>query len=335
LINSTNETEGFAIKSGTSMSTPHVAAAIAILNQFLHLTGQNPQSPLQHEITLNSTGKRVEDWKNGNNFTLIDVYSAVISLDSDVPVVGLISPANDSSLTLGNYTFACNVSDLALANVTFYMWNATGDVYNTSIGSAAGASYMYRSNVSDIGLGNYSWSCKAVDENGNEGFGLNYTFKIANMSMILDNPFADMKTNANKTYTCNVTSDNSLSNITFYLWNSTSGLVWNETVSVLGTINSSVFGYNFTAVGNYSWNCFSSNSLGYVVSYSSNYSILYDLTSPNISLVSPVNGSFLNKGIFNVTLTEEGYCAYSVGDANVSMTASGLYFTNINATIIY
>ena len=57
-----------------------------------------------------------------------------------------------------------------------------------------------------------------------------------------------------QTFSCSVNSTQTLSNITFYIWNST-GLQNSTTNSSGGTSNSSAYTYNLTTEGNYTWNC--------------------------------------------------------------------------------
>jgi len=80
-------------------------------------------------------------------------------------------------------------------------------------------------------------------------------------------------------------TDYSLKNITFYLWNSTE-LVYNETKNISGTLNTTGFNYTFAYESNYLWNCLSWNNNSNS-SLAENYSITYDITKPNVSLVEP------------------------------------------------
>lgn len=77
-ITSTKNGGGLEIKSGTSMATPHVAGAMAILHQQALLAGYN-RTPAQIEQALENTGKRINDSQSNLSYSRIDVYAAVDS----------------------------------------------------------------------------------------------------------------------------------------------------------------------------------------------------------------------------------------------------------------
>jgi hypothetical protein len=143
-----------------------------------------------------------------------------------------------------------------------------------------------------------------------------------------------LNTRINLTAQCNYSSTSGLENITFNVWNSSS-LEYTSNTTVSGLTNSSNFVYNFTREGNYLWGCSIVNSLG-LIKLSSNYSVNYDLTSPSLTIVSPINMSYYNSGRFNVSLNENGSCFYSLnlGIVNNSMSsANNQVFSSINSSI--
>jgi len=329
IINSTWYTGGYHETGGTSMATPHVAGAIAIINQYLVLTGRT-KTPSEIEQVLYDTGKQIYDSGTGLNFSRIDVYSAIISLDEDAPSVSLVSPANNS-LFNSSRTFTCNATDLSLRNVTFYLWNSTS-LYNQTSSDVSGATNTFSINISNMTLGSYNWNCEYYDEAGNSAFAAsNYTLPPFLVS--LNNPINNNHTNINETFfNCSFASNEyySLSNSTFYLWNSTSGLVYNETKNIAGASNESVFNYTFTSEQEYNWNCLGviNDSNSYFAS--SNYSITYDITLPNMTIDNPATSLSSGSVSLGVTLGEQGVCEYSfdAGVTNTSMASSdNLSFT--------
>ena len=287
-INSTWLNGMYVIESGTSMATPHVSGAIAVINQFLRLTNQT-KTPRQIEITLNSTGKIINA-PNGLNFSRINLYNATISLDIQQPNISLILPSANLTTLNTSLTFRCNASDLALKNITFYLWNSSG-VYNQTSASANSASHNFEINISNFSEEDYKWNCLYTDENNNRAFAsANYTFSILSIHVSLISPANYLATKQNQTYTCNASSNRGLSNASLLIWNS-SNLVYNASQNISGTFNQTSFSYNLTQDGNYSWNCLFTNNASSQKSASSNYSIFFDVSNPNVTLAYPPNNS--------------------------------------------
>jgi subtilisin family serine protease len=318
----------YVVASGTSMATPHVAGAIAILNQYLNLTSRT-KTPSEIEDILSLNGKNITDSQNiSQNFSRINIYDAIISLDEDAPSVSLVSPAN-GSLFVSNQNFTCNATDLSLKNVTFYLWNSTG-VYNQTSSSVSGGLGVFQVNLTNISLGTYIWNCEYYDESSNRAFAINNT--IIPLLVTLNSPVNNNSTNINETnFNCSFASSESytLKNSTFYLWNSTGNLIYNETKNISGISNKSIFNYNFTIEQEYRWNCLgtiNSSDSGFA---SSNFSITYDVTKPIITINSPATSLTSTSVTLNVTLNEQGSCSYSHNSgANTSMSSSNnLTFT--------
>jgi subtilisin family serine protease len=138
-INSTKNSGGYVLDSGTSMATPHVAGAFAIMNQYLKLTGQT-KTPQQIESIFNSTGKQITDTNYSNlTYSRIDVYAAITSII--IPVMNVTSPINNTwyngakfNVTL-NEAGACwfsfnNQSNVTMTNassISFYYTNTSVD----------------------------------------------------------------------------------------------------------------------------------------------------------------------------------------------------------------
>jgi len=338
LINSTDLGGGYQIYSGTSMAAPVVAGSIAIINQLLNLTGQT-KTPWEIEDVLNDTGVQIWDQAgSGENFSRIDVYQAALSLDNIAPGVTLVSPTDDKVNLTANQTFVCNVTDWQLANVTLQIWNSTGLYYNVS-GDVSGSDNESSFDAAGMPEGTYSWNCLAYDVLGNSGSAAaNFSLVIGGVSVNLTSPTDNYYTNSETNFTCNLTSEetSSLSNVTFYLWNST-GLYYNVSEDVSGTSNSSTFNYSFADDGNYSWNCLAVNNNSNSSWGDSNYTIVYDATVPNITSVSA--GSISTSGsIISWTTDEVSNSSVSgvvSGSSSDYVTTHSISLTGLSASTVY
>lgn len=334
-ICSTSVTGAYTALSGTSMSAPHVAGAIAILKEYVTLTSQY-KIPSDLVSALNTTGVKVFDASSSRNYSRIDIRSAVISLDADNPAVNLVSPSNGTSTTLANQTFSCNATDFSLTQITFSLWNSSG-LYNQTSSSISGQSNSFSVNLTVLPVENYVWNCRYQDENSNlASASNNFSISVSSLLTTLVSPSNNTKTKLNQTYVCNSTSDSGLSNVTFFVWNSSNSLVNNQTLNITGTSNSSSFLYNFTSEGLHYWNCRNEDDNNLMEFASSNFTITYDLTIPNFTIISPNNGSYYNAGRFNITLSETGICNYTLdnGINNFTMSSSNnRTFSAVNATL--
>ncbi|VVB78155.1 Tk-subtilisin [uncultured archaeon] len=291
-INSTWVDGGYYIKSGTSMATPHIAGAFAIIRQMFKLINNRNPTPFEIQLILNSTGKVVNDSATGLSFSRINIYDAVISIDTILPNVTLISPINNQINASLNQTFFCNTTDnLLLKNITFYLWNSTGNLIYNETKIISGNYNLSSFNVTSLEYKNYRWNCMSSDANGNRYFAnTNFTLNLEKTGTTLIYPTNFTSKNTNYTsFNCSAFFENfPLKNITFYLWNSTGNLIYNETKIISGNYNLSSFNYTFVYDGSYKWNCRSFNNQSNF-SWAENYSLSYDPILPKI-LTMPISG---------------------------------------------
>ncbi|MCH7850885.1 MAG: S8 family serine peptidase [Nanoarchaeota archaeon] len=337
-INSTDiDGISYNILDGTSMSAPMVSGAIAILRQYLNLTSQT-KTPFEIEDILYDTGLQFSE--SSNNFSRINVYNATLSIDSTSPNITLVSPSNNLVDLNVNVTFTCNATDWQLSNLTLNLWNTTSLYYSSSenvTGTANSSSF----NVTNIAEDTYTWNCLGVDVEGNSGYASsNYSLVVGGISVSLTSPTNETHTNTNDTnFSCRSISELSyeLSNATFSLWNATGNLTYNLTSDVSGFDNTTTFNYTFSEEGNYSWNCLAVNNNSNSTSALGNFSIVYDVTSPNIS-------SLLEKDVTTTTATinwttNELSNSSILGDLLNSfsslVTAHSLSFSGLTASTTY
>jgi len=299
---------GYATGSGTSMATPHVAGAIALIHQYLTATGQS-KTPKEIETILNNTGRTINDAATGNNYSRINVYDAIISLDNQNPNVTLISP-NGTYIGV-NQTFRCNATDLSLKNMTFYLWNATALV-NSSYQVATGGANSFEINYTIVQGQNYNWNCNYYDEKGNLGLSssnFSITYDTTPPSITVNKPLNNSWNNGrfnvtiNEDGTCIYSIDNGANqsmttgdNRTFYAENKT--LVQNSNHTIIFSCNDSSNNLNITT-----------------------RTFNYDATEPNVTLISPVSG-------YSATGTTTVLFEYNVSD-NLNLTGCDLIMDNV------
>lgn len=268
---------GYCRKQGTSMATPMVAGAIAILNEYLNLTNQK-KTPSDIENILWQTGKNIVDSQNASqNFSRINIYSALMNLDNQAPLISLVSPANDSIDENQSQTFICNASDWQLYNLSFYLWNSTNDLVYNETKSLSGTFNESSFSVNNLD-GSYKWACESYDVQGNRNISANNSLTIAFITTTLNFPQNNTsQTSAEFEFNCSFSTSlkYNLVNSTFYLWNSTNDLIYSETKNISGASNSSFFSYNLSNRDSYFWNCQSFNNNTNSSWASKNYSLTY------------------------------------------------------------
>ncbi|MFH1053217.1 MAG: S8 family serine peptidase [Candidatus Woesearchaeota archaeon] len=276
----------YVTQSGTSMSTPLVAGAIGLIKTVLN------KNQTEINDALNNTGLATDF--NGVNINRIDIYAAILYLDDIKPNVTLISPSNNHiNLTL-NQTFSCNATDWQLNNITLQIWNSSDALYYNESRNISGTSNKSEFNVT-LAVDSYTWNCLYHDNQSNRGYAVsNFTVLIKNISATLDSPVNDTFTNNNQTkFNCSAQTESTkeLTNLTLQLWNSSNSLYHNETKNISGSSNSSIFSHNLSLEGSYHWNCkaFNNDSISSSAIY--NFTITYDKTYPDISLLDPIDSS--------------------------------------------
>jgi|TARA_Y100000310_G_scaffold255224_1_gene262559 subtilisin family serine protease len=323
--------------SGTSMATPHVAGAFALIRQFYRLQSNRVLLPSEIESSLNNTGVILNDSSTGLNFSRIDIYSSILSLDETSPNVTLITPTNATINPINNQSFSCNATDeFELSNITFYLWNSSNDLINQTLTNVSGTFNETSWNVTNLAYDSYKWNCEATDSNNSAYATSNFSLTIGNLSISLNSPTNNTFTNQNQTFNCNASSSNNLINSTFYIWNSSASLIYNETKNTSGTSNNTNFNYNFTYEDSFKWNCLFYNNINLQTYAESNFTVTYDLTLPILNTTSPINNSWYNAGRFNVTINESGNCTYSLnsGINNVTMSSlNSLIFNSTNSSL--
>ncbi|MFC1754160.1 Ig-like domain-containing protein [Thermoproteota archaeon] len=115
------------------------------------------------------------------NDSLNNILSEVISvtvIDTTLPIVSLISPADGVNISTRNVSLVCNATDLNLSNITLYTDISGSWTPNQTVDRSGGFAEV-TFNLSDVSDGRYVWNCLAVDARGNSAFASqNLSFRI-------------------------------------------------------------------------------------------------------------------------------------------------------------
>lgn len=243
-INSTSRSLSYEEKSGTSMATPHVAGAIAIINQYLALTGRT-RTPKQIVAIFNNSGKRIYDSASGINYSRIDVYSAIDYLE--IPAINYSGSTLASGGIIKGNSILVNVSasDLGFKNLSINLYNSSGLVNssNTSLTNL-------QTNFTNLADGMYFFNATVYDIWGNMNFTQTRNITLNNIPSLniiypINNTWyngAKFNTSLDVSGSCSFSLNNQ-ANITMNALNSTSFSFVN--LSIAETLTNSTYNVTF------------------------------------------------------------------------------------------
>lgn len=156
--------------SGTSMATPHVSGAAALIRQYLKVSEDVVANSTLVIDALNSTGIDIDDTGAGGSgvvFRRISIFDAVNAYDSDAPNLTFVEPTpeNDSTASNNNSIFV-NITGSEILTAASLEWS-NGSVANYSMN---GDGVNWNINFSTPLLVNVSYRVFANDSAGNIGF---------------------------------------------------------------------------------------------------------------------------------------------------------------------
>ncbi|MFT4250099.1 MAG: OmpL47-type beta-barrel domain-containing protein [Candidatus Woesearchaeota archaeon] len=128
-INSTVIGGSYDSYSGTSMATPHVAGAFALLNQYKEITGISASSQDLVDALI-STAVLIHDSASDRNYSRIDVFAALSSFDVTAPTTVAIFPVGWQNT---NVTVTFNASDDSEVAYTTVRVNEEAPINATNI----------------------------------------------------------------------------------------------------------------------------------------------------------------------------------------------------------
>lgn len=211
---------------------------------------------------------------------------SVFAADTNPPIVTYVSPANNYIGSVNQ--FACNITDdIALSNITIYVWNSTRIlIYNTTSTLTGNSS----ANTWSVTLPNeqsYTWTCLGYDNSSNPSPPGNYSFIYdvtpPSVSGLYPNQ-SNNNFNTSQTIQIGANVNDSASGVSSVLANitypdGTKNLLTLNFVS--GTLFSNSFAIPNIA-GTYSITIFANDSANYLNGTSTTSFTASDVTPPNI-----------------------------------------------------
>ena len=315
---------------GTSMATPHVAGAAALMQQFNNLQNGTNLTHAGIKSILINTGDNTTGWPR------IDIYEAILSLDSVAPTVTLQSPSNNTYSSNVNITFVYNTSENGLCSLylntsgTFGI-NQTNDTVvggtnNFSVGFSDGTSWIWNVVCNDT-------ANNTANATSNFTLTIDTTYPTIDFSALTESNFSNKSQNyieVNVSWT-----ETNFQNITWDI-NGT------EYVNTTAT-----YWYNETGIGdgNYTFNVTICDKAGNCNNTATRLIIL-DNSSPqiNFSTGSEVNNSnisrlwiysditltelYLKNVTWNINGTETVYNSSTLNHNQTSL-GNGTYYYNV------
>ncbi|MBI2131143.1 S8 family serine peptidase, partial [Candidatus Woesearchaeota archaeon] len=239
-ITSAQNGGGFVTFSGTSMATPMIAGAFALLRQFKRLESGITLTPSQIQQKLNDTGKIIDDTGNSGLFyPRINILAALLSFDTTAPNITFSIPTESNSTRItANYTFINITSNEIISNATLE-WNGTNETMEGN-----GMNWWKNKTNLNISSVPYTFKVWGNDSSGNAGVTESRILIFNNTKPLIDsfqpdNLIADIAEPENLTF--NITShDMENSPITFIWYKNSSNFSFGGNYSAAGQYNISV-----------------------------------------------------------------------------------------------
>ena len=327
LLSTDYDGSGTRGKYGTSMATPHVAGAIAILQQYKKTFEGRNLTVSEIKNTITGNGTTISDAGSGIDFIRLDVLLSLEQIDELIPNMKNPNTTEQTLYDYNNITFRVNATDLNL-NSVWVEGNWSGSYTNNSMTNSYGDLYMFNLTNSSFSTGDtFQWRISSNDSRNN----MNTTdwFNITVLSgaplITLSSPGDNSyKNTENTTFNFTATDDvDTRFNCSLYL-----NSVYNQTNDTTNNGTLTQFTVNL-AEGTHSYyiSCNDSSDLS---RNSDTYTFTIDTTIPNIKSESYATTLELGDTFSyssNITDTHLTYANISYDTSNFTLSNSSTNFT--------
>ncbi|UCD03791.1 MAG: S8 family serine peptidase [Candidatus Woesearchaeota archaeon] len=305
-INSTRYTLGYESKTGTSMAAPHISGVLALLLQYKKQEEGETLLPAEFIDILNSTGLILDDSQSGRNYSRIDVYNALISIDNKSPIINITYPSNDSTYTsLGNYSLNFTISEVNL--------NTSSCGYSINQGSNVSIPNCQNTTFNISSSGQYNLTLYARDYSNNINQSI-ITFEVDYTPPGVINFTIDKSA---------VNSEYNVSEVIEYIVNITNtGNVNLSLVNINDTFNNSFLSLNSSSVAH------TSNGTGWIYWFNVTEG---SVIQPNESFVLYVNMT----AVSNETDINNSVSVYGINEVGGNEIVAGFHSNVDNEVKIY
>lgn len=222
-----------------------------------------------------------------NSSGLESVYSNIVQVQEMVqPVVSIISPAPDSTLS-GTASVAVSASDnVAVTNVELY-------VNGTLQGASSTAPYNFGWSTASLPPGQYTLTAKAYDAAGNVGTSEEVVYVAGDSvvpSVAISAPGNNSQVSGTVTVTASATDNVGVSGFALY-----------DNSTLIFAANQSSISYNWNTAtagsGSHTLVAIASDAAGNAGSASVTVNVVNDTTPPSVTIISPASTKLSNANL--------------------------------------
>lgn len=293
--------------SGTSMATPHVAGAYALLQQYFKATTGNLATPSEITTRLKNTGALINDTRNSLIFPRIDLEAAF------GPIITFITPLNNTNITTSS-TLINISSNINVTNAIIEWTHDNNSIFNYSMDKETDTIFSYTINNLSSGTHNYKVyannSLTGVSKTQSLTVNLNVT-EPPKITFVT--PTNGLNTSTSFIINASVTSTINISSVQFNVSNLTLSATKN------GEYWDALLNTSLLTEGTHTLYAIATDSESNVNSTFQTFTL--DITPPELTLLTPANNS---EETSNRTIT----FTYNVSDTTGARNCS-LYLNSV------